>query len=385
MNKHILSILGLLILLISFSVSDGFPEDRKKYSPMPILKSDGSPWNIGYLEGGYFIDYKESLKAFVKGLEMLGWIEPIRIPEGEFGDSDVKLWRWLSQNIKSDYVEFASDAIWSSDWEAEKREQNRRRVLRRLNRKGDIDLMIAMGTWAGQDLANNLHSTPTVIMSASDPVASNIIKSPEDSGYDNVHAYYDPYRYEKQIRVFHDIFKFKRLGVAYEDTEAGRSYAGLSVLQQMAEKEGFEIVSCFCLNDVPDMNLAFDSLLKCHRELAPNVDAMYLTAHGALVPQKISALLAPFEEHNVPTFSQLGTDLVKAGVLLSAVEAEYETIGLRLAKDVGMIFNGAMPRQLDQIFSEQTRLAINLEEAKKIGWDVPLEILEMADEVYLKK
>jgi ABC-type uncharacterized transport system substrate-binding protein len=370
---------------MSLLASHGFSEDAEKYSATPVLKPDGTRWKIGYLEGGYFIDYKESLKAFVEGLEILGWIEPISIPEGKFGDSDVKLWRWLSQNIESNYVEFVSDAIWSSNWEAEKRERNRRKVLQRLNRNGDIDLMIAMGTWAGQDLANNLHSTSTVIMSTSDPVASNIIKSPEDSGYDHVHAYYDPYRYEKQIRVFHDIFQFKKLGVAYEDTQAGRSYAGLSVLQKIAEKEGFEIVHCLCFNDIPDMELAFDSLLKCHQYLAPNVDAMYLTAHGALIPEKIPALLKPFEEHNVPTFSQLGTDLVKAGVLLSAVEAEYETIGLRLAEDVGRIFNGAMPRQLDQIFSEQTRLAINLEEAKKIGWDVPLEILEMADDVYLEK
>ena len=32
---------------------------------------------------------------------------------------------------------------------------------------GKIDLVIAMGTWAGEDLVNDSHTTPTLVMSAS--------------------------------------------------------------------------------------------------------------------------------------------------------------------------------------------------------------------------
>ena len=40
--------------------------------------------------------------------------------------------------------------------------------------------MIAMGTWAGQDLANGEHSVPTVVASCSDPIGSGIVKSAEE-------------------------------------------------------------------------------------------------------------------------------------------------------------------------------------------------------------
>ena len=77
-------------------------------------------------------------------------------------------------------------------------------IIDRLNRKKDIDLIIAAGTWAGQDLANDRHKTPTIVISTSNPLSSGIIKSLEDSGYDHVHARMNPYRYERQVRIFHD-------------------------------------------------------------------------------------------------------------------------------------------------------------------------------------
>ncbi len=40
--------------------------------------------------------------------------------------------------------------------------------------------MITMGTWAGQDLANDGHSVPTLVCSVSDALASKIVNSAED-------------------------------------------------------------------------------------------------------------------------------------------------------------------------------------------------------------
>ncbi|NJL60479.1 MAG: hypothetical protein HC887_13395 [Desulfobacteraceae bacterium] len=49
-------------------------------------------------------------------------------------------------------------------------------------------MMLALGTWAGQDLANNEHSVPTLVLSVSDAIASKIARSVSNSGYDHVHA-----------------------------------------------------------------------------------------------------------------------------------------------------------------------------------------------------
>lgn len=71
-------------------------------------------------------------------------------------------------------------------------------------------------------------------------VAAGIIKSPEDSGYDHIHARVDPTRYERQICVFHDIFEFKKLGVPFEDSITGRSYAAIEKIETVALDEGLK-------------------------------------------------------------------------------------------------------------------------------------------------
>ena len=107
--------------------------------------------------------------------------------------------------------------------------------------------MLAMGTWAGQDMANHRHATRTMVISTSDPVGSGIISAPEDSGLDHVHARVDPYRWDRQIRIFHDTIKFKKLGVAYENSVAGKSYASIDILDKVAKERGFYYLLPACV------------------------------------------------------------------------------------------------------------------------------------------
>jgi len=62
-------------------------------------------------------------------------------------------------------------------------------------------------------------------MSVTDAVNSGIVLSAEDSGKDNVHAQLEPGRFHRQISMFHEIFRFKKLGVPFEDTPEGRKTA----------------------------------------------------------------------------------------------------------------------------------------------------------------
>jgi ABC-type uncharacterized transport system substrate-binding protein len=94
-----------------------------------------------------------------------------------------------------------------------------------------------------------------MVLSASDAVASGIIKSAEDSGYNHVHACVDPFRYDRQVRVFHDIVGFKKLGIAYEDSVEGKSYAAVEIIEKVAAERDFKIVKCFTKSDIADKHL----------------------------------------------------------------------------------------------------------------------------------
>jgi len=378
-----LKFLFVLIVITVLTQASVHAADNENFSILPKSKSDGAKWRIGYLEGGGYANYPLNLRALVEALSEMFWIEPIKLP-GDMGGTDaMDLWNWLATHAESDYIEFVKDAFWSSAWDKEKRKKTRQTVINRLNNKKDIDLMLAMGTWAGQDLANNEHSVATIVMSSSNPLKSKIIKSDDDSGFDHLNARVDPTRYERQILIFYDIIGFKKLGMVFEqDTPDGRTYAAIDDVEKVAREMDFEIISCHApFSDTP-VEKAKAAVKACHDKLAAKVDAFYITTHRGVTLSTLPRLLKPLYEQNIPTFSQKGTLEVRHGVVLSIARAGFKFIGRFHGETIAKIFNGTRPRDLEQVFEDPPRIAINLKAAQQIGWDPPIDILGSADEIY---
>ncbi len=350
------------VFVLSFSVS--FAADKKEFSASPPEKIS-KKWRVGYLQGGPWKGYRSALIGIVHGLAELGWIEKVAIPPEEDEHDTAKLWSWLAANVKSNYLTFVTDAYYSADWNDEElRGTIKKRLLRRLDEDRDIDLMFAMGTWAGQDLANNDHSVPTIVGDATDAIAAEIIKSAEDSGYDHIHANVDPIRHERQIRAFHDILKFKKLGVPFQDNAEGRSYAAIEKIEKVAKERQFEIIPCHATNVTTEAGEL--EMIRCARELAPKTDAYYAPAYPVINPTSLPAILAALNEHKVPIFSQ-DASLVRHGLLLSIASMDYTKYGRFHADVIGKIINGAKPRDLNQLYELPVRFAFNAATAMIIG------------------
>ncbi|MCP4110022.1 MAG: ABC transporter substrate-binding protein [Desulfobacteraceae bacterium] len=365
-----------IIILFTLTVSVGFAQQTEP------MRNKGKKWRIGYLEGGSFYNYPPNLTAFVLSLADAGWLRRLTIPPQK-NEADAKaIWNWLAANVKSRYLEFPKDAFYSSNWDSNLRIAQKKELIKRLKIKHDIDLMIAMGTWAGQDLANNEHNVPTMVFSSSDPIRSNIIKSAKDSGFSHVHARIDPTRYERQVRLFHDIIGFRTLGVVYEDSFEGRTYAAVNDIEKVANEQGFKIVRCFSKNQVPNIKTANDSVVKCHKELALKVDAVYITNQTGINIKNMERLLAPLLKYKIPTFSQIGSRDVIYGVLMCVAQANFRYVGKYHAEVAARIFNGAAPGSLNQVFEDPPKISINLATAAIIGYEPPVDILGAADEIY---
>lgn len=361
--------------------SNVFAESKKGETSIKPTSDNGKKWRIGYLEGGSYQMYPAVLKRMAISLSEMGWLDPISFSDtAEMKDSK-KVWELLADRSKSGYIEFVKNAYWSSDWNSDLRKKNKAEVIERLSKKKDIDLMLALGTWAGQDLANNDHAVPTVVCATSNPLESGIIKSLDDSGYDHIHARIDPRRFERQVRLFHEIVGFQKLGVAYINTVAGRSYASLGDIEKVSEEKGFELVHCFLPDKVEGQPL-IDRTVECHKELAPKVDAFYITMQTGVTPKSIPQLMEPLNQHKIPTFSQGGSHEVRYGVLMSIAQAGYKYVSQFHAETIARILNGAKPRDLDQVFEDPPKIAINLAVAEIIGYDPPVDILGAADEIY---
>ncbi|MBT8338936.1 MAG: ABC transporter substrate-binding protein [Desulfatitalea sp.] len=370
-----IGLLGLALLLNMMGEANG-----SDWYPTTPTTNDGDKWRIGYYEGGPYINYPANLKAIVKGLLNLGWIDKtMALNPTDAGDSRA-VWKALSK-AKSNYLTFDPQSYYTANWDSKLREQNRSTLIKKLQNK-QVDFIIAMGTWAGQDLANNHHSVPVMVVSASDPVKSGIVKSASYSGFNHVHARCDPFRYIRQIRLFHDIIGFKRLGIVYENSKEGRIYAAIDDIRLVADQRGFDLVTCEAPWSGTPKHVSFQRLKQCHRQLADRIDALYLTVHQGVDLETIDDSLAPLIHHKIPIWSQRGPQEVRHGVLLSISRGGFQPIGMYHAKMMAKILNGASPGELNQIFEDPKKIAINLKTAKEIGFVPPKGLMKVADEIY---
>jgi len=377
-TSFILLLTVFLILITPFSAL----AKNKKYKTTPLL-NNGKKWRIGYYEGGPYINYPANLVTLVKGLNELGWMGTIIIDVKENPTDSRAVWDELSK-AKSKYIQFVPDAYWSANWDKTERVKNNENAIKRLQ-SGDIDFMIAMGTWAGQDLANNNHSVPTMAVSVSDPVISKIVKSTEDSGYDHIHAKCDPTRYINQIKLFHNMFSFKKLGIVYENTVEGRSYAALTNVEKVAKERNFEIIKCEAPFSGVDEKDATEAVIRCHEELAPKVDAVYVTVHRGIVRKHMPEIMAPLYKYKIPAFSMRGPDEVEWGVLLSISRDRFEKVGRYHAEIMAQILNGAKPRELNQVFMDPKTIVVNIKTAEIIEYLIPPAFLKVTDMVFKEK
>jgi ABC-type uncharacterized transport system substrate-binding protein len=311
----------------------------------------------------------------------LGWIQKQDIPETS-GDYTTSIWHWLSTEAKSDYIEFVQDGYYSAHWSKLLRSSAATHLTYRLNTKKDIDLMIAMGTWAGQDLANNKHQTSVLVLTATDPVSAGIVKSADDSGIDHVYAHTDPKLYARQLEIFYSLFKFKKIGIAYEDSVTGRSYTALDYIEWASREEGFDIERCFTKSDVEDRRLAEKSVIDCFEKLGPKVDALYITQQGGVNEHSMGKIVEIANRYKIPTFSQAGSYEVEQGILLSMSRAGFSFDGTLYAAVIAKVLNGAKPRDIDQNVPLPPKLALNMKTAKEIGYNPPLVLLGATAEIY---
>ncbi len=379
--ERALHLLALLVLGAGLALACA--NSAAKPSGFSTIPQDhgGRPWRIAYYEGGSHGNYYEYLHAVVGGLAKLGWIDAGELPRT--ADKDTRrLWEWLARNASGRYVEFLDDGFYSAGWDLEARGHQRRALLDRFSERADVDLVFAMGTWAGKDLATDEHHVPTIVMSTSDPVRSGIIESIHDSGRGHVHARVDPQRYERQVRVFHDVIGFRRLGVAYEDSPDGRNYAAMDTVEKVAKERGFELVRCYTKSDVANQALVNRSVVDCFETLVRRSDAIYVTLQGGVNRDTIPKLVEIANAHRVPTFSQAGSREVKNGFLLSISRPSFKPVGRFLAATVAKVLNGARPGELTQLYEEAPSIAINLKTAELIGLYLYADVLAAADEIY---
>lgn len=368
------------IIIMLFTVVCPYAQNTENDPLQPRWRTV-EKFKIGYSESSPYNSYTAHFYGLLVGLQELGWIDSIKGIPYEFGQNDTeKMWQWLVENQPSEYLEFLPENYYSFSGDNQAIDEAYQRVH---TQTPGVDLMLVMGTSAGRSLTKEAPTIPILVFSTSNAIASEIIKSETDSGKDNVWAHVDTTRYKKQVQVLYDLFQFKKLGIVFDDTIEGRSYADLENVKAVCDQLGVELVYRNVSESKSDtdysryrqeMKSAFD-------DLSDQVDGFYLTA-GNLEPEELSELFESFYQKKIPVFSQIGGEEVQYGAIMSTA-ANYEDIGRYGAQIISRSLHGENIRYLSAVYEDTPNIVINLDVARKIEYTFDFEVLLIADKIYI--
>jgi hypothetical protein len=285
-------------------------------SSPPFPRPDGRPFRVFVVQSGDYFAYNDVLESIHAGLAELGWTKAVILDAAGKASIPAMLARFADG---SDCLSFAPADWLDLNWTESAAPPPALREL--LEGRRGADLVISLGTLAGGFAAalsrEGRLKVPVMVESVSDPLGSGIIASFTDSGHELLTSSSDPDIYDRQVRLFHKVIGFKRLGLIYADTETGRAYAALPTVTKAARELGFEIVGApGAIDDPPDP------------KDIPKAEAAYLAALG-LAPKQWKGAGALLSRQvagspGVWAMAILGTD----GRLLFAGTASSFLLGL---------------------------------------------------------
>ncbi len=320
---------------------------------MSAVSAEEKKFRIGYFESGYSSIYDNTWNALKAALAEAGWLDRIEFPQ----DAHISPGRSLAEREK-----------WFSKAKA-------------LMEREDLDLVFSAGTDATSIIINvNNGKTPIIAGGVSDAVQSGFVASAKNSGIDNFAVRIVPGRYERMFRIFHDEVGFQKLGLLYADTPNDRVYANVQDAEAVAAERGFEIIRY----KIAPTRTAEECMSGLKTLAEQGIDAFYIPSLTCFEWAKydVKKHLDFLVDNGIPSFARQGSEDVHAGALMGFSTVDYSSRGRFLADMVIKVLQGAEAGSLKMIDDAPPKIALNLDVAQRLGFDLSFEILGASDEIY---
>jgi putative ABC transport system substrate-binding protein len=173
-----------------------------------------------------------------------------------------------------------------------------------------------------------------------------------------------------QFKVFKAaVPTLKRIGVLYDPAKT----AGLiRKAQKEADRLGLELVAVE-VRSLKEVSARIRSLL-------PQVQGLWMVPDSTVITaDSFRLILLATYEKNIP-FMAFSESFVKTGALLS-LSPDYFQIGKQASKLVDRVIERGIQNRGKAISPETARLTINVKTAKILGFEIPTEVLQTADEI----
>ena len=268
-------------------------------------------------------------------------------------------------------VVFPEDKLRHGNWEVE----GIRKALSDLLNDPDVDLIIANGLVASHEAGQikNL-SKPIIAPIVADHILQELPYDDGRSGKDNYVYISDNQTVEEDLRQFYQLIKFNHLVITVDQLF-------LEALPQLRDgtysiqKElGFKI----------SMQSVIDSPSETVDNMADDVDAVYVPPLFRFGEADFKNFAQRLIARKIPSFSILGRDELKMGLLATSSGRDVDTIryARRVALYVQSILLGTNAADLKIDLDQPAKLAINMNTARAIGFSPKWQFLEIADLLY---
>ena len=338
--------------------------------------------HLAFLICGILIfNIKPSFSKDALGRYVLAYVE-----NGQYSDftrhKDL-IFYYLDKNGLKDRYVIPDDLIFSPGWASD--QSVLEEIAEKIMARDDVDLIMSMGTAATKAfISKNNNRTPIVGIAISDPFRSGIITSRTESGIDNLTLLYIINGWLHVFDSAYEIVGFTKIGLIYEDTPNGRTYANLEDAIEAGRTLGFEVV------EYPfyDVKLPYESCLKgVDYLISKGVDALFLSDIECFDKNIVDAkaIIETANAKKIATITNLGDLHVEAGALISVSSISPNAIRKFYGERIRQILeNNAKPAELGINTEFSPEIIINLETVQKIGLDVSMPVLLSADKIYDK-
>ena len=253
--------------------------------------------------------------------------------------------------------------------------------------RDDVDIMFAMGTAPGVYLFENETKNKFMTLYAADPIASGIVKSTTERYKDNTYALMDYTPMLRQLEGGYKFLKFKKLGVVCEDSEIGRLMAAVPDIEQKAAELGFETVYEYV--DAPvdekDEERYYREMKQAYRKLIDEgIDCLYITISAIDYENRMQELLDDaIIPNKIKTLAQDDLAPLAYGALFGLTISNPEEEAAHLVAQIRDYAENKVPfDKLDMVCESTPKIGLNYTTAKRIGFELSFEDLQMVDKVY---
>lgn len=230
------------------------------------------------------------------------------------------------------------------------------------------DLVLAIATPTAQAVAQAITNVPVLITAVTDPVSANLVDSLEKPG-GNVTGTSDLNPVEEQLALLKKLAPEARtVGIVYSSGEVN-SQVQVDLAKEAAQKLGLEIKEA-TVSSSGEVQQAAQSL---------DVDSFYVPTDNNVV-SALESLIQVAESRKLPVIAAEG-DSVERGAL--ATEGiNYEKLGYQTGlMAVKILKDNADPAGMPIETASDLELVVNPEAAKRMGVEIPADVLESAKTV----